>query len=450
MFKKFLLLLLIVSFSAKSQQSQYSVKGKLDPVSDYKWVILYQLKGANQAYIANTTLKEGSFDLNFPDNAEKGMYRLTYDLENSGFVDFLYNVENIELNFDPTFPSGTLKFQISNENKIYNEYVTKSEISQQKLDSLQIVYFRLQNDDEQIITADLFKNEVKDRNGLQKMYEELSKGRLANNFIKADRKFVSDSIFDSPQEYLNSIKAHYFDFIDFSDEALYNSTYFSDKIIDYVFYLNSSDDVEVQQQLFKLNVEDVLAKIGENTYIKSEIITILLHSFAQTENVELIEYLIEKHYLKLPKDFVKQKIIDEVRAKVKLAIGEKAPDFSWEEKGEKVWLSKLDIAKKYVIVFWSTTCSHCLTEVPQLYEFTKDSEDVHVIAFALENDEFGFNHYTKDFEKWTNILGLEKWQNKTAREYEINSTPTYFVLDADKNIIAKPDYFTDVKDFLEN
>ena len=447
MFKKFLFLFFAISLSV---QSQNSVKGKLAPDSDYKWVILYQLKGANQVYIANTTLQEGSFELEFPENAENGMYRLTYDLENSGFVNFLYNKENVELNFDPTYPSGTLRFETSNENKIYNEYVIKSETSQQRLDSLQVVYFRLQNEEEQLKTANSFKVEAKNRKGLQEMYEDLSKGKLANNFIKAERNFVADSIFESPQEYLNSIKNHYFDYIDFSDEALYNSTYFSEKIIDYVFYLNSSDDVEVQQQLFKRNVEDVIEKIGDNTYIKSEISTVLLHAFAQIENVEVIEYLIEKHYLKQEEKYKDQKFIDEIKLKIKLAVGKAAPDFSWEEEGTKVWLSKMDNAEKYVLVFWSTTCSHCLNEVPQLYEFTKDKEDVHVIAVALENDEFGFNYHTKNFVNWTNILGLNKWQNKIARDYEINSTPTYFVLDADKKIIAKPDYFTDVKDFLEN
>ena len=101
-------------------------------------------------------------------------------------------------------------------------------------------------------------------------------------------------------------------------------------------------------------------------------------------------------------------------------------------------------------MFWSTGCSHCLKEIPKLYEFTKDNEKIHVIAVALENDELGFNHHTQNFEKWTNVLGLEKWENKIARKYEIVSTPTYFVLDADKKIISKPEYFVDVKAFYKN
>ena len=87
-------------------------------------------------------------------------------------------------------------------------------------------------------------------------------------------------------------------------------------------------------------------------------------------------------------------------------------------------------------MFWSTTCSHCLNEVPQLYEFINENKKVHVIAIALENDEYGFNHHTEKFEKWTNVLGLGKWENKIAKEYKIVSTPSYFILDANKKIIS--------------
>ena len=39
---------------------------------------------------------------------------------------------------------------------------------------------------------------------------------------------------------------------------------------------------------------------------------------------------------------------------------------------------------------------------------------------------------------WHHVLGLNKWENKTAKAYNINATPNYFILDANKKIIAKP------------
>ena len=89
-------------------------------------------------------------------------------------------------------------------------------------------------------------------------------------------------------------------------------------------------------------------------------------------------------------------------------------------------------------------------EVPQLYELTKDNPNVKVIAFAMEKDDLGFNYHTQKFENWTNILGLGKWDNPIAKNYNIVSTPTYFILDTNKRIIAKPEFFKDVKAFFEN
>ena len=47
------------------------------------------------------------------------------------------------------------------------------------------------------------------------------------------------------------------------------------------------------------------------------------------------------------------------------------------------------------------------------------------------------------------MLGLNKWENKTARIYQINATPTYIILDKNKKIVAKPNDINDVKTFVE-
>ena len=67
----------------------------------------------------------------------------------------------------------------------------------------------------------------------------------------------------------------------------------------------------------------------------------------------------------------------------------------------------------------------------------------------MENEEKGFNKYTSNLGKWTHIVGLKKWENPIAEEYQITATPTYFILDAEKRILSKPEFFIDVKAFFE-
>jgi len=447
MLKKLLIAFLLISITV---QSQNFVKGKMESAKgDYTWIILYQLKGAKQLYIANSNVTNGEFQLNFPENATLGMYRLMYDMQNQGFVDFIYNNENIELNFDPTLPSQTLIFLTSEENKIYNNYIKQSNFKRQQLDSLQLAYFRLIDENEKSEAQKVYTNLLNKKNNLQVKFEQISEGKLANSFIKASNKYYAKNLINKPQEYLNSEKKHYFDFINFDDEVLQNATFLSEKIIDYVFYLNQSEDVEVQNILYKNAVNEVMQQIKENELLKSELLTTLLYTFAQVENVGLIDYIFEQYYTKLPKEFQENEVITDIKSKIKLAIGKFAPEITWQENGVSKKLTELTKYDQYLIVFWSTSCSHCLNEIPKLYDFTKNNPTIHVLAIALEDDELGFNQYTQNMPKWTHILGLEKWQNPIGRDYEINSTPTYFILNKDKKIIAKPYYFEDVKAFFE-
>ena len=442
-------LLFIVLFISLTVQSQNFVKGKIEPVNDYSWVVLYQLKGAKQLYIKNTTIDKGEFSIEIPQNSSKGMYRLLYSQEGNGYVDFIYNNENIELKYNPEEPVVSLEFINSKENKIYSSYKNELAFRMQQLDSVQLSYFKLITESDKNKANNVYEKSLNNFKNFQTQFEEESEGTLASHFIKSGKKYYSNNLLQTPQEYLNSEKLHYFDFIDFNDEVLSNSIFFSGKIIDYVFYLNGSDDIEVQNKLYVNSVQVVLNKI-ENSNLKSEMITTLLYTFAQIENTVLIDFLIDDFYKKLPESLKNESVINEIQEKVKLAVGKVAPEISWEEKGITKKLSSLNEAENYIVVFWSTGCSHCLVEVPQLYEFTKDITGIKVIAIALENDELDFNHHTSKFEKWTNVLGLNKWQNNIARNYEITSTPTYFVLDKNKTIIAKPDYYEDVKSFFEN
>lgn len=448
MIKKLLIVLILISTTI---QSQTFVKGTMSPViEDIKYVILYQLKGAKQLYIANTTVENGEFQLDFPEDSSKGMYRLVYDMNNGGYVDVLYSNENIELKFDPSFPSGTLKFLTSEENKLFANYRLQTETIKHRLDSLQLSYFRLEDEVALKFTDQFYRKTLEKYEEIHNDFETNSGNQLAHHFIKSNKKYYSPEIFSAPQEYLNSEKSHYFDFINFNDAVLQNSIFYTEKIVDYVFYLNRSDDTEVQNGLYKNAIQEVVEKIGRNMLLKSEILTTLMYNFAQLENTIIIDFIVENLYEKLPLDYQSKNDIKQIQDQVKLAVGKKAPDFTWKENKTTKSLNEINVASTYILVFWSTTCSHCLNEVPQLYEFINENKKVHVIAIALENDEYGFNHHTEKFEKWTNVLGLGKWENKIAKEYKIVSTPSYFILDANKKIISKPYAFEDVKSYLNN
>lgn len=448
MFKKILMALLFISVSA---QSQHTITGIVNPKNDLvTQVILYQLKGTKQVYVSNSKIDNDQFKLEIPQGKEAGMYRLSFSPAAFGFVDFIFSQENVSLKFDSRNLSNSVEYITSEENKIYAHYLAETLKVQQKLDSLQIVFFGLKDRKQDEITIDLYKKSLSDYANTQNQYEEKTGGKLASQFIKATKKYFAPALFVSPQEYLNSIKQHYFDFINFEDDALKNSTFFGEKTIEYVFYLNISDDVEVQNVLYKNAINELTQKIGNNDEVKSEVLTSLIYAFEQYENMVMAGFVIDEFYSKLPENLKDEALIYEMQSKIKLAIGNKAPEIIWEENGVQRKLSELNVADKYILVFWSTTCSHCLQEIPKLYEFSIGNAAIHVVAVALEDNNNDYASFSAKLTTWTNILGLKKWKNAIAKEYKINATPTYFILDKDKKIIAKPLHFEDVKAYFEN
>lgn len=436
-------------------QAQYNVKATMTPALESDWVILYKIEGARQKFVENSKIKIdsvlvdgkkraiGNFNFTFSADAKPGAYRATYRTEGAGFVDFFYNKEDISFAFHPDYPEQTIIFSKSVENILYRDYLSDISTAQQKLDSLQIAI--LKNSDLDLSTN--YKTALEKVNLIQREYLKKTENKYVKPFINATLRANPKEILTTPKMYMSNMTNTFFNNMDFSNETLINSSFLVDRITDYIFYINYSEDKEKQQELYKKSIQTVLDK---STYLpfKKDVIEFLIAQFENSKNLELIDYLFENHYKKLPEGLQNKNFISEKMALFAAEVGRIAPDFSWKENGKNFKLSKLNEAEKYVLVFWSTSCSHCVKEIPELHTFLRDKQGIKVVAFSLEVDEFGWQSMKTTLPNWHHVLGLNKWENKTARTYNINATPTYFVLDTNKKIIAKPEELKDVKEYL--
>ena len=450
--KKILAFIFLISSFA---QAQYTVNGTMSPAIKTDWVILYKIEGATQKFIQNSkiTIESvdvqgekkalGRFSFTLPENTKVGSYRITYRLEENGYVDFIFNKENINFGFHPDYANQTVTFTTSKENIIYKNYLDEIATAQEALDSIQIA--ALQNTD--LNLNGKYKKALKKVTTIQAEYLEASKGMYVQPFIKASLRTNPSEIIASPEKYMSNMTDTFFDSMSFNDKTLLNSSFLISRITDYVFYINYSEDTATQQGLYKKSVDKVLSKIDNITF-KKDVIEFLITQFETSMNLDLIDYLFENHYSKLPANIQDKEFKKGKQALFAAEVGRIAPNFSWKENGKELSLSKLNDSENYLLIFWSTTCSHCLNEIPQVHKFLKENKKVKVIAFSLEEDSFGWNSYKKTLPNWHHVLGLNKWQNKTARTYNIISTPSYFILDANKKIIAKPEQLEDVKLFF--
>jgi thiol-disulfide isomerase/thioredoxin len=444
--KKLFFLFFLVSLSI---QAQYKIKGTLNSSEKYTWVILYKIEGTRQIFVknatitavSNSTLKQFEFEL--PKDANIGFYRVSYTNDDIEFVDFIFNKEDVSFSFDPKNVETTIVFTISEENILYQKYIKAIVIAQQKIDSLQVSYLK----NPSITTANLYASQTKKIALLQRASIQKGAGKLAQNFIIATHKYNSPEIAKTPQEYLSAIIQHYFDVIDLNDPALYNSTFLINRITDYVFYMNYSEDEKTQEKLYQKSIATVLEQV-KNSPFKKEIIEYLVTQFVNFKDVGFVDYLFKTYYDTLPENSQNVEFKNRALEKISVEIGRIAPEIIWKENNTSYKLSTINEARNYVLVFWSTACPHCLREIPELNAFTQNKKHIKVIAFGMEENEKDWEKHILKLKGWHHILGMGKWENPTASAYQIYSTPTYIVLDNTKKIIAKPETLEELKKII--
>ena len=143
-------------------------------------------------------------------------------------------------------------------------------------------------------------------------------------------------------------------------------------------------------------------------------------------------------------------MVDDIESSSRLRIGVKSPEITWESNGKKNALSTMEKAENYLLVFWSSTCSHCLKELPILHKELKGFDSLKVLAIGLEDDELNWKKVSATLPNFSHAIALGRWESEYAKTFNIQSTPTYFILDSEKRFMAKPESDKEVVEFLEN
>ncbi len=444
--KKLGLIFLLVSIFTQAQNDTINIK--ITPGGRYDKLYMYHLEGVNQNYFANAEIQGDEFNMVIYRDADpKGVYRVYYDLQNKEYFDLIYNGEPISVTYDTTKKKNAMTVNKSDENKIYQDYITHILKQEFVVDSIQYAYFNPNNKTKKVRAA--YKAEEEKLMDMQHKYEAQAEGMLAYHFINSHQKYKSPTVVEDPSEYMSLIKSHFFEHVDFHDTALYNSTFLIDQVAIYVFNICRSNDPNEDYEAKRAAIDHVMHETEDHLKIRADILTSLIYAFAGEQDIRHTNYLIENYYKKLPAPYQDDEFVQKIVSVLKTAIGANAPDFDLGENNGNKKLSELEGADHYLVVFWSTSCSHCLIEIPKLYDMTKDMKSLKVIAIALETNEGPFDREISKYSKWINVYGEGKWDNAIGDSYNVDHTPNFFLLDKDKYIQAKPQNVEQLKSFFK-
>lgn len=421
--------------------SQQSVQGTFSPAENFTYAFLYKANPTTLSYLnRGKVADDGSFKIELDSTVTAGMYKIVYGLpqEENNF-DFIYDgKEDVVLTF--SLDEG-LEFKESNENKLWVSYTQSMELVNRTISN-----FYTQESTDKTAFKDIFKT-LKDT---QEAFEEASKGTLAGTFIHANRPYIPTD-YEDVTTYSNHLKSRFLKNLDFGNPLLQSSDFLTDRVMAYVFGMSANNS----NKDYKQHIDDIVATIGEeNALIKTSLLEILWRKMIEMQNTEVSNYISDTYLMKLANETGNKSLYQELITYKNSSVGTKAQDFpiTYENEGKPVNTSLYELsgANHYLLIFWSSTCSHCLNELPMVKTYLDaNSKDMKVIAFGVEDQKEDWQKTIPQFPNFIHVLGLEQWNNPIVRAYGIQSTPSYFILDKDKNIITKPKDLEALKSALE-
>jgi thiol-disulfide isomerase/thioredoxin len=252
----------------------------------------------------------------------------------------------------------------------------------------------------------------------------------------------------------NYNKDHFFDNIDFTDERLLRTPILYSKLNTFFnnVVIQSPDSINKE-------IDKLVAKCEGDHKIFQFVAVYLFNHFIESEIMghdAVVVKLADDIYLSGKADWVSREFKDNLRKQVELIrpnlIGKKAQNLIMDSYSG-IFVSLYDINKEFTILyFWEPDCGHCKEATPKLkaYYDTARNNGVEVFAVCTQSDKKKWTKYIEDNQ----LTWINGWDPERASHYDIyynvQSTPTIFILDRNKKIIAKKLSVEDIGPFIEN
>jgi len=384
----------------------------------------------------------GRFRFVLTSNYLPGMFRVQWGTE--GLLDLIWNHEDIRFTTHILSAADSLQIQSSLENRIYYDYSRIDRSTQSRLELLMplVDYYPVKDPFYRKAASEMERIQLAQQEALDSL-GKLYPNTLAIRIFKAyQTPFISAGM--SKDERLNFLKQHYFDKVDFNDTTLLRTTVFANKAISYLsLYSNNRINQKQLETEFIKAVTIMLSATSVNAEVYKFFLDYLVGGFDKYHFDEVITYIAENFQDPYACEDQQRKTTLQKKLEnfKKIAIGKQAPDFSLpDNKGKIVRLSALS-SEFTLLVFWSAECQHCRDMMPKLktiYDNQKPKR-FEIITVSVDTSRTNWTEFLKTGKlNWINTSDLKGFSGQAVDEYNIYATPTMFLLNRDKKIVAKP------------
>ncbi len=397
-----------------------------------------------------------------------GVYAVVFPGKNK-LVDFLVDKDQIiSIKADTSDLINKTTVTGSPENDLFQQYQKYTFVQGKQLQAEQIAYRKSKSKSDSVLHEKKYKFFTKSlvdyrmsiiKDHPQSMLASLFKSMEQAPLIINNPKSRKDSLVN----YYN-YKKHYWDGVTFMDDRIIRTPFFLPKIETYFMQIVAPvPDSVIKESDYLL----LLARSNSEMYkfllnwLTDEYIypkymgmdAVFVHLYEQYHSKGVSSWLTQK-----------QQSIIANRAYMLMAnqLGAKAADLEMVDSAGKQ-KNLYDVNADYVVLcFWDPTCSHCREEVPKLdslYKTKWKKQGVKMYGVLTENEKIKWLDFIKTYNlnDWINVYQTEEMKKKIADSknpgyhqlYDITQTPTLYLLDKEKRIIAKKLSWQQLDDVLQ-
>ena len=402
---------------------------------------------------------------------EKGNFKLSYSKEDIGVaylissdekpLFIILSGEDVEITGEALSAAETIHIKKGKENLLFEQYANEHPRREQSLSAwiyLEKIYsldplFSIQKTPIGNIQAE--KQRIKEEDA--SFLASLPKGSYVSWFLPT-RKLVSD-VSTISQYRTEEIPATIAAFrqLDYTNSRLYKSGLFKDAIESHFWLLENSgkplDSVFIEM---KTSIDAMFLYLIKNEERLNEVTNYLFDLLERHSLFQASEYLaikaLNETSCTLNADLAKQ--LESYRAMKK---GNIAPDIMF---GKSTYLNGVNqnmfsrltnLSTPYtLVVFGASWCPKCVEELPKIIQnYVKwRNLGLEVVYVSLDTEPSAFEQAAKSYPFFA-YCDFKKWESPVAKDYYVFGTPTFYLLDAKREILLRPNSVSQVDAWVD-
>lgn len=440
------LFILLVCFVFTQNLFCQNLKGTIKDAKNKEIVLkgFYGLEATDLAKTQSDSL--GNFELNYPNNyTGAGLVQIK---DSKGFI-VLLNHEKPTIKCENSNELSTLRIVNSKENESFQTAIQIYQETEQKLAALNYLLPLYSKNKEK---QNWLQKEIATNVGAFETYlSHLPKECYAKHYLKL-RKLLAEIDKTSKQypEQFSKLEVA-FNSIDFNDQSVIHSGLISEIITNYFSLLENNLQLPANNELinsqFKSGISAIVNALAKNTLLQEKVAQYLFKNFEKRNLNSAAEFL-ALQMLNQSNCQLSSKSTQLFEQYRKLAVGTIAPDI---DLGKGKLLSTINNHFK-LIVFGASTCPNCQTDYPSLigkYNELKNKYSLEIVYISLDTDKTTYETFYKE-SPFITYCDFKGWETQAAKDYYVNSTPTYILVNNDLKIIMKLKSPQDLEEVILN